>query len=51
MDMQNAGIRVLSDISTEAAYVKLCLAYRAYEKQDERDQFLDGNIAFEKLKA
>jgi L-asparaginase len=50
MDMQKAGIRVLSDISTEAAYVKLCLAYRAFEKQDERDQFLDGDVAFEKLK-
>jgi L-asparaginase len=51
MDMQTAGIRVLTDISPEAAYVKLCLAYRAFEKQDERDQFLNGNVAFEKLKA
>jgi L-asparaginase len=48
-DILEAGIRVLSDISPEAAYVKLCIAYRAFEKQESRDHFLDENIAFEKL--
>jgi L-asparaginase len=48
-DMQEADIRVLSDISPEAAYVKLCIAYRAFEEQENRDQFLDENVAFEKL--
>jgi L-asparaginase len=48
-DIQEAGIRILPDISTEAAYVKLCIAYRAFEEQENRDQFMDENVAFEKL--
>jgi L-asparaginase len=48
-DILEAGIRVLADISPEAAYVKLCIAYRAFEKQEKRDHFLDENVAFEKL--
>jgi L-asparaginase len=48
-EMKEAGIKLLPNLSPEAAYVKLCIAYGGFENREEREAFLEQNIAFEKL--
>lgn len=47
-EMADAGVRFISDVSVEAAYAKLLIAYGAFETEEERARFLNLNIACEK---
>ncbi|MDR1733949.1 MAG: asparaginase [Oscillospiraceae bacterium] len=44
-EMQEAGIRFLCDMSLEAAYVKLYIAYGSFDTAAERQRFLENDLA------
>ena len=47
--MNDIGIKFIKNMSIEAAYVKLTIAYSVFDNNDERQQFIEDNIAFEQL--
>ncbi|MDR0272292.1 MAG: asparaginase [Clostridiales bacterium] len=48
-EMLDAGVKFVSNTSFEASYVKLMIAYSVFDDEQERRDFLDKNIAFEKI--
>ena len=47
--MNDIGIKFIKNMSFESAYAKLVIAYSIFENNDERQDFIENNIAFEQL--
>ena len=48
-NMNDAGVKFIKNMSIEAAYVKLIIAYSIFDNHHKRQQFIEDNIAFEQL--
>lgn len=48
-EMHDIGVKFMSNMSAEAAYIKLNVAYGFFDTKEEITSFVDTNIAFERL--
>ena len=48
-EMQKAGVKFIYNMSVEAAYVKLHIAYGLFKNKKDTANFIEKNIAYEKL--
>jgi L-asparaginase len=48
-EMENSGIKFISDMSCVSAYVKLLIAYGSFSDALERQVFIESNIACERF--